>query len=436
MEGKRGGAQLAAAMAHTARAVARILRAAAAGGAPGAALAAVKEALPALIRAALTLIFALMLLTALVAYTIPSILFGFHDAPDAAVADMTDLAARLGGTVISLEDFENTLIDAQVTRLVTSYEENGTIIGEITVESDFSEDDLIWFIAIQSVSQRQDLRAMSAGVQSLCSSRLRLRPNLFVETASLTVTVSRLDPEAWMESLSFTEEDKSWAIALHDLMVEGDFLQKYGPLFVNTADYSGDSAYTGGYAHGGSFENAIDTSSFVDPSTKNNLDLVTYVTQAWENNWGYVWGSIGNVLTPSLFEYKLEQYPEGVGNYEDFIRENWLGRRTADCIGLIKGYGWFDPETGKFSYAVNGVPDYGANDMYCTSVKAGAENGAIADMPEIPGLILWKRGHTGVYIGGGYAIEAMGTKWGVVKTEVDGRGWEAWYKLSYLTYYE
>ena len=163
---------------------------------------------------------------------------------------------------------------------------------------------------------------------------------------------------------------------------------------------------------------------------------MNYVTQAWANNWGYVWGTVGNVLTPSVLEYKAEQYPDGVGIYEDFIRENWLGRRTADCIGLIKGYGWFDADTGKFGYEINGVPDYGANDMYRTSVQAGAENGMMEDMPEIPGLILWKQGHTGVYIGGGYAIEAMGTKWGVVKTEVNGRGWEAWYKLPYFEYYD
>lgn len=50
-----------------------------------------------------------------------------------------------------------------------------------------------------------------------------------------------------------------------------------------------------------------------------------------KNNWGYVWGTYGNVLTQSLFDYKLKQYPEGVGDYEDFIRENWLGRRTADA---------------------------------------------------------------------------------------------------------
>ena len=55
-------------------------------------------------------------------------------------------------------------------------------------------------------------------------------------------------------------------------------------------------------------------------------------------------------------------------------------------------------------------------------------------LPEIPGICLWKNGHAGVYIGGGYAIEAMGTKYGVVKTAVSERGWEEWYMLPYISY--
>ena len=57
-------------------------------------------------------------------------------------------------------------------------------------------------------------------------------------------------------------------------------------------------------------------------------------------------------------------------------------------------------------------------------------------MPEVPGLMLWKIGHAGIYIGDGYAIEAMGTRKGVVKTEVSGRGWQGWGKLPYINYLE
>jgi hypothetical protein len=50
--------------------------------------------------------------------------------------------------------------------------------------------------------------------------------------------------------------------------------------------------------------------------------------------------------------------------------------------------------------------------------------------------VLWKEGHTGVYIGGGYAIEAMSTSKGVCKTAVAGRGWQAWYMPTYIDYGE
>lgn len=81
----------------------------------------------------------------------------------------------------------------------------------------------------------------------------------------------------------------------------------------------------------------IDTSRYTDPSTKNNLDLVQYAIEAEQSGWGYVWGTYGLVLTEARFEAKLEQYPDDIGEHEDFIRENWIGKRTADCVGFIKG---------------------------------------------------------------------------------------------------
>lgn len=93
----------------------------------------------------------------------------------------------------------------------------------------------------------------------------------------------------------------------------------------------------------------------------------------------------------------------------------------------------------RIGYAKNGMPDYGANQMYQSAKDAGTLNsdyGSMDTMPEIIGLMLWKEGHVGVYIGGGYVIEAMGTKKGVVKTELEGRGWQGWCKLPYIDYLE
>ena len=152
--------------------------------------------------------------------------------------------------------------------------------------------------------------------------------------------------------------------------------------------------------------------------------------QAWESGWGYVWGTFGNVLTDSLLEYKVEQYPDGVGNHEDFIRTHWLGGRTADCIGLIKGYGWLDTDTLTIKYGTNGMPDIGANSMYHNATVTGT----IDTMPETPGLAVWMEGHIGVYIGGGEVIEASSTRRGVVKTKLAGRGWTAWLEVPYISY--
>mgnify|MGYP002854648073 CR=1 FL=1 len=186
----------------------------------------------------------------------------------------------------------------------------------------------------------------------------------------------------------------------------------------------------GDYERGTGYGVEIDISGYIDPGRKNAADLATYAIHAWEQGWGYVWGTCGWVLTDSLFQSKLNQYPDGVGDYEDFIRANWLGGRTTDCVGLIKGYGWLDTETLTVGYGTNGMPDLGANHMF----YAATVTGTIDTIPEKPGLAVWRDGHIGVYIGGGYVIEAMGTKYGVVKTKLSERSFTNWLEIPYIDY--
>lgn len=176
----------------------------------------------------------------------------------------------------------------------------------------------------------------------------------------------------------------------------------------------------------------IDTSGFTNPANKNNLDLVQWAIEAHNDKWGYVMGTFGLVLTESLLEAKIRQLPDDILPYEDFIRDNYIGRRTADCIGLIKSYSWYDVDTGKINYGSNGMPDVGADGIY----RNAREKGPISTMPEIPGLLVHSNGHIGIYIGDGYAIEAMGTRYGVVKTRVANRNWTGWCKNPYIDYIE
>ena len=176
----------------------------------------------------------------------------------------------------------------------------------------------------------------------------------------------------------------------------------------------------------------INTSNYVDPSTKNNLDLVKWSEFAADKGWGYVWGTYGTVLSPDFLESKIIQYPDEVGGKEDFIRENWLGKRTADCVGLIKGYSWYDTASQMTILVSNGMPDIGADTMY----ENATEKGTIDTIPEIPGLAVWKEGHIGVYIGEGKVVEAYGTTSGVIRSELANGGWTHWLKIPYITYLE
>ena len=248
------------------------------------------------------------------------------------------------------------------------------------------------------------------------------------ETETYTVTVPLSLESAFANLASelgreITEEDKDNINHIY-YMIAGGTLPGTG------GAYLGGGTYDGSYTRGDGSSIEIDVSAFVDPTTKNATDLVTYAINAYESGWGYVWGTFGSVLTEGLFQAKLDQYPDGVGNYEEFIRNNWVGKRTTNCCGLIKGYGWLDPETMSIDYGTNGMPDLGANQMYYNA----SESGTIDTIPEIPGLAVWHDGHIGVYIGNGYVIEAMGTKYGVVKTQLKGRGWTHWLKVEYINY--
>lgn len=165
---------------------------------------------------------------------------------------------------------------------------------------------------------------------------------------------------------------------------------------------------------------------------KNNLDLVKWAQMAYDNKWGYVWGSHGDVLTSSELKRLKKVFGANVTDKEDYIKSHWLGRRTSDCVGLIKGYGWYDETSGTIKYGTNGMKDVTADGMF----NAAVEKGPISTMPDIPGIAVWHQGHIGVYIGNGYVIHAANTYDGVIKTPITSSGWTHWLKVPYINYIE
>lgn len=115
-----------------------------------------------------------------------------------------------------------------------------------------------------------------------------------------------------------------------------------------------------------------------------------------------------------------------------------------DCVCLIKSLLWgWDGDTGKTyggaTYASNGVPDIGDEQMInvCKGVSTDFSNIQV-------GEAVWMKGHIGLYIGGGLAVECT-PAWddGVQITAVhnigkksgyNGRSWTKHGKLPYVTY--
>ena len=143
----------------------------------------------------------------------------------------------------------------------------------------------------------------------------------------------------------------------------------------------------------------------------------------------YWYGTFGNKATKSLLTAKAKQYP---GHYTDKRMDKYnsqIGQRVHDCVGLIKGYLWSDTPTSNPNY--NASQDVSANGMIGKCI----EQGAISSIPEIPGLVVWRSGHVGVYIGNGKVIEARGFDYGVVETSLKLRGWKKWGKCPWVDYH-
>lgn len=257
----RSGMQTAADLARMAKAAVRIARAAATAGLHGAAVAAAKEAIPFLVKVVIAVLIVLIAVPMVVFTALPNIFFGYESSDTDSVAHMTQQAMTIGGAYMSLEEFEHTQVDSVVTSIVNEYESQGKKIDRIKVVNHFDEDDLIWLIAINSVSHQQDLNTMSAvEIRNFCVSRLTYSPSLGIigegdaAETTLTITVEKLAPEKLMVDLGFDAEAQTWAGALYETLKESDAIQKYGPYFTPyQPDYSGDSGYDGEASHGSSY---------------------------------------------------------------------------------------------------------------------------------------------------------------------------------------
>lgn len=168
-----------------------------------------------------------------------------------------------------------------------------------------------------------------------------------------------------------------------------------------------------------------------------NHQLVQYMEKVYSAGWVYWYGTCGYKCTESLYERKKKQYPahytaSRASGYKADIK---AGRMCADCVGVIKSFFWKNGVIGGTNrYASNNCPDKSANGMF----ELCKEKGKISTIPDVPGLVVWRSGHIGVYVGNGYTIELRGFAYDCQRRKVSAGTWTHWGKLpaSMIQYVE
>lgn len=161
----------------------------------------------------------------------------------------------------------------------------------------------------------------------------------------------------------------------------------------------------------------------------------------------YWYGTCVYKCTSSLLNSKSNQYPSHytasrMSKYQAAITKKQV---CADCVGLGKGFVWTNGGEGVIEaigndnkitshYGKNGCPDQSANGMFTYAKSHGKKYGAIATIPEVPGVAVRKDGHVGYYIGNGEVVEAEGFNYGIVITKLNKRPWTDWYEFPGIDY--
>lgn len=166
----------------------------------------------------------------------------------------------------------------------------------------------------------------------------------------------------------------------------------------------------------------------------NNINLVAFVKLMI--GCPYWMGTYGQTASESVYTSCKSRYPESYPprkwTYESFAKDIRAKAKVMDCSGLIKAF-FMTPTPLETPYA---SAKYDAKyDLSANMLEAQAkEKGDIKTIPEIAGLIVWKSGHVGVYIGNGKVIEEAGHQQGCIESKISDKNWKKWLKHPMLEY--
>lgn len=160
-------------------------------------------------------------------------------------------------------------------------------------------------------------------------------------------------------------------------------------------------------------------------------DLIQKFKYAREHEWGYIWGTAGEMWTEEK-QKRIEQTLDDNRKLARQYGKKWIGHMVADCSGLFH---WAFASLG-------GYMAHGSNTMwagYCVE-KGDLQKGERTDGQVLkPGTAVFckngnDRSHVGLYVGDGQVIEAAGTQQGVVVSKVSNSKWDEWGEMKGVIY--
>jgi len=171
---------------------------------------------------------AFFLLTPMLIFTaLPNTMFGYNSATDPGVVDFTASAQRLTNAYQNIERKNQSVLERLINSILPGFWTDGEAdYDDYQVTDSSGGINQNWLMAIGSVRYKQDLGVMDeAAIEALLYDKLDYSAS--ITDRVLNISVWDLTPEAYMDRLGFTQEEKDWATLLYSVMTE-DQRTNYG----------------------------------------------------------------------------------------------------------------------------------------------------------------------------------------------------------------
>lgn len=191
---------------------------------------------------------ALLLLPMLIFTALPNTVFGYSSATNQGVADFTASAQRLADAYRNIAQKNQSALERLVNSILPTFWTNGVAdYDEYKVSDSSGAINQNWLIAIGSVRYKQDLNIMDDNaLEDLLFGKLDYSAS--ITNGVLNISVWDLSPEAYMDRLGFTSEEKKWAELIYSVMAEeeqvtvdgtdsaGNYTTDYGDITFSNAE--------------------------------------------------------------------------------------------------------------------------------------------------------------------------------------------------------